>query len=116
MNEEFYFTLPAGSSKRLKTAGKLCDRDIVVTAEGIDALEALCDWEVTGNSSSEACVNVTNYHPRYYLKCNCLETVSRTQKDLEVPPNNSNSVIFDDIKLDSIQGIYVTDWRWVKSV
>ena len=31
---EFNITVDGGTSKRLLTAGKYCDRDIVITAEG----------------------------------------------------------------------------------
>ena len=38
---ELNFTVEAGSAIRLKTAGKYCDRDILVTAEGSSGADAL---------------------------------------------------------------------------
>ena len=41
---DFNITVPGGESKRLKTGGKYCPADIVVTAENIDPLDAY--WEI----------------------------------------------------------------------
>ena len=37
---EHSITIEGGTSKRLPTAGKYCDRDIVITAEGQDTSDA----------------------------------------------------------------------------
>lgn len=45
---EFQVTIPSGESRRLKTAGKYCDRDILVTAEGGGGGSDLPDGSAVG--------------------------------------------------------------------
>lgn len=53
---EFNVTVDGGNSIRLKTAGKYCDRDIVVTAEGGDELDKLLSNQLTTLDSNATSV------------------------------------------------------------
>ena len=53
---EFNVTVDSGNSIRLKTAGKYCDRDIVVTAEGGDELDKLLSNQLTTLDSNATSV------------------------------------------------------------
>ena len=52
---DFNITIPGGESKRLKTGGKYCPTDIVVTAEKTNLLDAY--WEIFQQGGKR-----TNYH------------------------------------------------------
>ena len=56
-------TVEGGKSIRLKTAGKYCDRDIVVTAEGGGAEPIIEPLEITENGTYTAPDGVDGYSP-----------------------------------------------------
>lgn len=59
---EINISLEGGTSKRLLTAGKYCDRDIVVTAEGGSGLGALSQY-VKISATPETSVSFTIKNP-----------------------------------------------------
>ena len=69
---EINITIEGGTSKRLLTAGKYCDRDIVVTAEGGGAsgdIDAFITRTITEIRSDVTTVG-------YYAFCNCADLVN----------------------------------------
>lgn len=65
---EHNITLEGGSSARLKTAGKYCDRDIIVTATN-----ELVD-KINGGTITEASTNLTTIRPYAFASCKQLTT------------------------------------------
>ena len=59
----FNITVEGGSSVRLPTAGKYCDKDIVVTATGTAAEPVIQALEVTENGTYTASNGVDGYSP-----------------------------------------------------
>jgi hypothetical protein len=59
----FNITVEGGKSVRLKTKGKYCDRDIVVTATGGVADPIIKPLEITGNGTYTAPDGVDGYSP-----------------------------------------------------
>ena len=70
---EFNIEIEGGSSKRLKTAGKYCDRDIVVTASGGGGgeIDALIDRSITEVTSSAPSISNS-----VFLNCGKLTTAN----------------------------------------
>ena len=56
-------SVDAGTSKRLLTAGKYCDRDILVSASGRAAEPVIQPLEVTTNGTYTAPAGVDGYNP-----------------------------------------------------
>lgn len=56
-------TVECGTSVRLPTAGKYCDRDIVITAKGAAAAPVVQPLEVTSNGTYTAPAGVDGYSP-----------------------------------------------------
>ena len=56
-------SVDAGTSKRLLTAGKYCDRDILVSASGGAASPVIEPLEVTTNGTYTAPAGVDGYSP-----------------------------------------------------
>lgn len=56
-------SVDAGTSKRLLTAGKYCDRDILVSASGGAAEPVIQPLEVTANGTYNAPAGVDGYNP-----------------------------------------------------
>ncbi len=67
---EHNITLDGGSSVRLKTAGKYCDRDIIVTATN-DAIDKL-----NGGAIAEVSTNLVNLREYAFAKCKQLTKAS----------------------------------------
>lgn len=65
---EHNITLDGGSSVRLKTAGKYCDRDIIVTATN-----ELVD-KINGGTVTEITSNLTTIRPYAFASCKQLTT------------------------------------------
>ena len=86
---EFNIEIEGGSSKRLKTAGKYCDRDIVVTATGGDGVVVCEDAEVNYATPIQnlkgawwSLPNVTSVEASAFINCYGLISV-----DLPVATN-----------------------------
>lgn len=61
---EINISIEGGTSKRLLTAGKYCDKDIVVTASGGDATDSIVEpLNVTENGTYVAPIGVNGYSP-----------------------------------------------------
>ena len=67
---EHNITLEGGSAVRLKTAGKYCDRDIIVTATN-----ELVD-KINGGTITEITSNLTTLREYTFAKCTQLRTAS----------------------------------------
>ena len=115
---EFNISIEAGKTKVLHTAGKYCDRDIVVTAEGgggssadLEALGVLCDWMITTNSDSEPTLTVINRHPSYYLRCDVYYSIEDEDIEMIVEPESSYSVFLGG-RFTMESELYVGNVRW----
>jgi hypothetical protein len=84
----------------------------VGTNTELEALGALCDWELV--SSSSLALVITNYHPTHYLICDVANSADNGVNDgtYVVSPNSSDSVIFDDVQDQGAGSLYVTNIRW----
>lgn len=118
----YNITVESGKSVRLTTAGKYCDRDIVVTATGggsaedLEALGVLCDWQVTTDSNSYPTITVVNYHPSYYLHCVIAgRGWEQYEENVVVAPNSSYSTFIEGYALSNIVPIYIENVRWKAS-
>jgi hypothetical protein len=80
----------------------------------LEALGALCEWQVTTDSDSWVTVTVFNYHQSYYLYCYVQLNGTSTINRIVVPPNSSRSVS-DDNNLRADEEIVVYNVRWKAS-
>ena len=91
----------------------------------LEALGALCDWQVATNSDSWPVITIVNYHPSYYLHCAIYDDGGSQMYDPDtdiyfdgvsvvVPPNSSRSVAFDQRFSNSVP-LYVESVRWKAS-
>ena len=58
----------------------------VQLADDLEALGALCDWDIMLDSNSRLVVSIENKHPSYYLKCT---VTNRTAGNFVDPEDNS---------------------------
>lgn len=89
------------------------------SSEDLEALGALCDWEVIINSGGPSLLAISNYHPSYYLHCriDMFEggTTQEQHSDIVVPPNSTVSI---EVMLALTNGesrVEVNDVRWKAS-
>ena len=80
----------------------------------LEALGALCEWQITTDSDSWVTVNIFNYHPSFYLHCEVQLNNAPTIYKIVVPPNSSRS-ISDDEALRADEYIIVDNVRWKAS-
>ena len=80
---------------------------------GLEALGALCDWQVMVDTSSNPAVTIVNYHPTYYLHCDLIHTGDGETYSIVVGPNDSESYLFSDSIID--ETVYVENVRWKAS-
>lgn len=82
------------------------------SSEDLEALGALCDWQITTDSASMPILTICNYHPTYYLHCHVWASNSNVDDDFVVAPDDCVSVEFLDEVFSLIQPIYVNSVRW----
>ncbi len=82
------------------------------TSEDLEALGALCDWQVVTDSESYPIVNIWNMHPSYYLHCTIFfdgETF-----ELVVPPDDVGSISLEEygVAFSRVGEIDIQNVRW----
>lgn len=75
----------------------------------LEALGALCDWQVTIDSNSNATITIINYHPSYYLVCDIIFRGDMEWCDFCVYPDDSSSYDFSRIGSSDIT---IENVRW----
>ena len=89
----------------------------------LEALGALCDWEIMTNYESYPIIAITNHHPTYYLKCTIQDidgdSILDTEDDSEypngvvtVPPNSTTISVYIEYPFSDIDPITISDMRW----
>ena len=99
---EHNITLDGGSSVRLKTAGKYCDRDIIVTATN-----ELVD-KINGGTITEITSNLTTLREYAFAKCKQLTKVS-----LPFATSLPSHICNDCTKLKTVEMPNVTRLAWL---
>ena len=80
----------------------------------IEALGALCDWQLTTDSGSVPTVTILNYHPSYYLHCDIEFGNGSSNGSLVVSPNSSKSFVCEE-SFSYYQQIDIYNVRWKAS-
>lgn len=92
----------------------------------LEALGALCDWQIMTDSNSLPLVSIRNYHPSYYLLCELWDSNHNPWWDYDddsdlvdgevvIPPGTSKTFYRDD-SFGATQLIHVDNVRWVANV
>lgn len=101
-------SVDAGTSKRLLTAGKYCDRDILVSASGGAASPVIQPLEVTANGVYNAPAGVDGYNP-VSVNVSGSGTVQVILRIINVPIYNFWYTENGELKNTSISGTYNVD-------
>jgi hypothetical protein len=90
----------------------------------LEALGALCEWQITTDSNSQSHITIVNLHPSYYLHCQIsdmrdgpwydYDTDEEFSNNLVVPPDSSKTVYGDDA-FSNMRPIYIDAVRWSKN-
>ena len=81
------------------------------SSEDLEALGALCDWQITTNSESVPTITVINHHPSYYLRCDIDDVDSENYEEMVISPSSSASVILDH-PIYSDRDVFIQNVRW----
>lgn len=83
--------------------------------EGLEALDALCEWSIMSNSQSYPIVTIINRHPSYYLHCEIYGVNADGDdwyNELAVPPDDSVSETFPfQMNAEAYIDVYSVRWR-----
>ena len=89
----------------------------------LEALGALCDWQITTDSDSCPLLTIINHHPSYYLHCTVCDEYGADWWDYDtddyfgwevyvtVPPD-STKTIYADTPFSEIKPVYIDNVRW----
>lgn len=82
----------------------------------LEALGALCEWEIIVDSDSCLTIYVINYHPTYYLHCVYISSNPYlSEQKIVVPPQSGQTAVFEQDQVYSGEGNQITNVRWKKS-
>lgn len=95
----------------------------------IEALGALCDWDIMTNESSHPVITIYNRHPTYYLKCTLYNDNDTPaiyddgngdvieDGEIIVSPDDWATFIIEEAFVDGYNSqVYIRDVRWTKNV
>lgn len=84
------------------------------SSEALEALGALCEWQVTTDSNSAPMITIVNYHPSYYLHFTVVEYIDGEVDDFYEGVVNPDDVHTEGFAqpLSSSHEIHIENVRW----
>ena len=100
----------------------------LVDSNDLEALGALCSWDIMTNQSSHPVITIYNRHPTYYLKCTIYDDTDTPAifddgngTDIDdgnviVSPDDWATFVIEEQFVNNARTVYIDNMRWTKNV
>lgn len=114
--------------KNANVIAALKEMATLVDSNDLEALGALCDWDIMTNESSHPVITIYNRHPTYYLKCTIYDDTGMPAiyddgngTDIDdgnviVSPDTWATFIIEEQFVNGGSTVYIENMRWTKNV